>query len=70
MEKKLIKHLMVGFIVLALAGTIIVFLAHSIEHKITSEIKENYSKPDTTIVIKNGKADTVITKKSIPSWLK
>jgi len=34
-----------------------------------TEMKKNYEKPDTTITITNGKADTIITKKSAPKWM-
>lgn len=33
-------------------------------------IKSNYSGYDTSIVYKNNKWDTIITKKTLPSWLK
>lgn len=33
-------------------------------------LKENYTMPDTTIIIKNGIEDTVIKKRTLPWWLK
>lgn len=34
-----------------------------------NQFKEDYMRPDTTIVIKNGVADTTVVKKSKPWWL-
>jgi len=33
-------------------------------------IKSNYVKPDTSIVVTNGKPDTLITKRTLPWYLK
>lgn len=38
--------------------------------KAIKQVKENYSKPDTTLTFKNGKWDTTITIKQLPSWMK
>lgn len=38
--------------------------------KACKEWKIKYQQPDTTLTYKNGKWDTVITKKSLPSWAK
>lgn len=35
-----------------------------------NSIKENYKKPDTTIIYKDGKWDTTIIIKNVPAWLK
>lgn len=38
--------------------------------KVIKEMKTNYLKADTSIVITNGKPDTIITKKTLPWYLK
>ncbi len=62
---------MIKGIILLYAGLIIciIILAFTINKAINS-YKEEYVKPDTTVVYHNGKWDTTITIKPLPSWLK
>jgi uncharacterized protein YlzI (FlbEa/FlbD family) len=53
------------FILLVCFGGAIVLL-----NKQVAQIKSNYEKPDTTITVKNGKADTTIVTKKLPWWAK
>lgn len=54
--------------VLILIG--LIFLLLFTVGKGTESLRKAYLAPDTTITYKNGKYDTVITKKSLPAWLK
>lgn len=47
-----------------------IWLINVLFGKSIKQIKVNYEKADTTIIIKNGNPDTVITKKSLPWYLK
>ncbi|MEO7048888.1 MAG: hypothetical protein ABI091_26535 [Ferruginibacter sp.] len=33
-------------------------------------LRDNYNKPDTTLIYKNGKWDTTIVIKQVPVWLR
>jgi len=48
---------------------LIIFMSY-VTSKAVDELRVNYSKPDTTITVHNGKSDTLIIKKTVPSWLK
>lgn len=49
---------------------LIIRLIFGVGHAVVNETKKSYNTPDTTIVTKNGKSDTTIVKKSMPSILK
>lgn len=49
---------------------IALWLINALFGKGIKQLKENYSKPDSSFVFKNGKWDTTITIKTLPSWLK
>jgi hypothetical protein len=57
----------IGFIISLFAAiTIVVVLFGGM----IKRVQTNYLKADTSVVITNGKADTVITKKTLPWYLK
>lgn len=57
----------IGFIIsLFVVIMVVVFLFGGM----VKQVQTNYLKADTSVVITNGKADTVITKKTLPWYLK
>lgn len=57
----------IGFIISSFVACLIIV---AIFGNAIKELKANYVKSDTSIVITNGKADTIITKKTLPWYLR
>lgn len=57
----------IGFIISLFVGIMIVIYLFG---GMIKQAQTNYLKADTSVVITNGKADTVITKKTLPWYLK
>lgn len=57
----------IGFITSSFVACLIIV---AIFNKAIKEMKANYVKSDTSIIITNGRADTIITKKTLPWYLK
>lgn len=64
------RKIAIGIIILSFVGIICYGVVVIVVVKGAKNAMDNYSKPDTSITIHNGKSDTLITKKSKPFWAK